>query len=128
MEPIVNKGKSIVGHVSDYTKRKGWFFGSFMDEPLLQTDLAEVAWQQIPNLKPSLDQTHFHTSSVEINIIIQGKMQITIDGQQHELQKGDFYVIWPESVVSNITTDKDTELIVVRAPSINDKVSASTKS
>lgn len=121
----INNGKSIVGKVSDFSKGKGWFFGSFMDEPLLKSDLVEVAWQKIPGLAPSPEQSHFHKSSVEINIIIKGEMQLTIDGQPHDLTQGDFYVIWPESIVSDITTNQETEIIVVRAPSLNDKVQTS---
>jgi hypothetical protein len=33
-----------------------------------------------------------------------------------------FFVIWPESVASDITTSADAEVLVVRAPSVaNDK-------
>jgi hypothetical protein len=42
---------------------------------------------------------------------------------QHELRKGDFFVVWPESVLSEIVRDADTEILVIRAPSVpNDKV------
>jgi hypothetical protein len=76
-----------------------------MDEPLLQSELVEVAWQKVPNLTPSPDQRHLHRRNVT-----------------HDLGKGDFYVVWPESVVSDIETDEDAEVIVVRAPSVsNDK-------
>ncbi|WP_040741939.1 cupin domain-containing protein [Nocardia tenerifensis] len=109
--------------MDDFRQRKGWFFGAFVDEPLLNSDLVEVAWQQLPDVRPSRDQVHYHEKSVEINILIKGGMRITIDGAQHDLREGQFYVIWPQSVVSDISTGPDTELIVVRAPSIpSDKV------
>jgi hypothetical protein len=34
------------------------------------------------------------------------------------LRKGDFFVVWPESVVSDITADADSEMLVVRVPSV----------
>ncbi len=124
-----NLGKSFVGHVDDYTKGKGWFFGAFMSEPLLQSDLVEVAWQTLPNLTPSPDQAHFHKGAVEVNIIIQGWMKLTIDGKQYELHKRDFYIIWPGSVVADISTGEETELICVKAPSIpGDKFPATQES
>jgi hypothetical protein len=111
------RGKSMVGTVKDHAMRKGWFFGSFMDEPLLQSDLVEVAWQSIPNLEPAPDQRHAHQQTVEINIILQGWMKLSIDDAEHRVEKGQFYVIWPDSIVSDITTSSDAEVLVVRAPS-----------
>lgn len=126
----INSGKSFVGNVDDVTKARGWFFGSFMDVELLKSDLVEVAWQQLPNVKPSADQAHFHRSTAEVNIVIQGWIELVIDGENHHLDRRQFYVIWPESVVSDISTSDDAELIVIRAPGIaNDKVIAdATKS
>jgi hypothetical protein len=114
--------RSYVGRAQDLAKQKGWIFGSFMDEPELKSDLVEVAWQQIPNLKPSPDQEHYHRETIEINLLIKGQMTLKIDGRRYDIGVGDFYVIWPESVVSDLETDADTEVIVVRAPSKNDKV------
>jgi hypothetical protein len=112
--------KSFVGHIDGHTKGKGWFFGAFMPELLLQSDLVEVAWQELSNVTPSSDQAHFHKGAIEINIIIQGWIRLTIDAKQYELQKKDFYVIWPGSVVADITTGEDTVLICVKTPSIPD--------
>jgi mannose-6-phosphate isomerase-like protein (cupin superfamily) len=110
--------RSFVGAVRTDAKDRGWFFGHFMDEPLLQSDLVEVAWQSVPNLTPSAEQRHLHRRSVEINVILNGAVRLKIDDVQHELAKGDFYVVWPESVVSDIRTDPDAEVLVVRAPSV----------
>ena len=115
---IENRGRALVGTVSEHEKTKGWFFGAFVDDPLLRSDLVEVAWQKLPDLTPSPDQEHFHRATVEINIVIKGSIELSIDGERHKLETGQFYVIWPESVVSDLTTGDDTELIVVRAPSI----------
>lgn len=119
---INNKGKYKVGKVADFEKGKGWFFGQFADDALLQSDSVEVAWQKIPNKTASPEDKHLHKSSVEINIIISGEVRITINGEKQVLHKGEFYVIWPETIVADVETSEDTELIVVRSPSVNDKV------
>jgi mannose-6-phosphate isomerase-like protein (cupin superfamily) len=82
-----------VGKVSDFARGKGWFFGSFMDERLLHSDLVEVAWQHVSNVKPSPEQKHLHKQSVEINIVLAGWVQITINGTQHRLSAGECYVV-----------------------------------
>ena len=105
-----------------YARERGWFFGRFMDEQLLQSELVEVAWQKVPNVTPSPDQRHQHKRTVEINVVLSGSVRLQIDDVTHDLGKGDFYVVWPESVVSDIETDEDAEVLVVRAPSVmNDK-------
>lgn len=118
----MNRNKYKVGKVSDFSKNKGWFFGNFADNELLQSDLVEVAWQNISNKTSLKEDKHIHTSSVEINIVISGEIKITIGGRHHTLHKGEFYIIWPETIVENVEASNNTELIVVRAPSINDKV------
>jgi hypothetical protein len=116
------RGRSVVGTVSSYARERGWFFGHFMDEPLLQSELVEVGWQKVPNVMPSPDQRHLHKRTVEINIVLGGSVRLKIDDVTHDLAKGDFYVVWPESIISHIETDDEAEVLVVRAPSvINDK-------
>jgi quercetin dioxygenase-like cupin family protein len=116
-----NKGEYVVGKIEDFVKRKGWFFGNFADNRLLKSDLVEAAWQNISNKKYSPNDKHFHTSSVEINIVVNGEVSLTINGKDLTFHKGDFYVIWPKTVVENVRTGDNTELIVIRSPSVNDK-------
>ncbi|HVQ44261.1 MAG TPA: cupin domain-containing protein [Candidatus Saccharimonadia bacterium] len=113
-----NFGKSFVGRVDDHIQGKGWFFGAFMPEPLLRSDDVEVAWNKLPSQSPSPEQAHMHKVAIEINIVIQGWIKLTIDGQGHELHRGDFYIIWPGSVVADISTSEDAELICIKAPSL----------
>jgi Cupin domain len=113
-----HRRRSIVGSIDERAQARGWFFGQFMDEPLLRSDLVEVAWQRIPGITPSAGQRHLHRRSVEINVVVGGSVRLRIDDVEHDLRRGDFYVVWPESVVSDIETDADAEVIVVRAPSI----------
>jgi hypothetical protein len=116
--------RSYVGKVADNAQDKGWFFGHFMPEPLLRSDQVEVAWQSIPNLRPSPQDEHFHRIAVEINILIRGWIELNIDGERHRLEAGSFWVVWPESIVSDVASGPEAELIVVKSPSIaGDKVS-----
>ncbi len=117
-----NKGKYKVGKVSDYSKSKGWFFGHFADEELLKSDLVEVAWQDISNKSAAPEDKHLHKASVEINIILSGEVRVTINEEKFILHKGEFYVVWPETVVKDVEASENTELIVLRAPSLNDKI------
>jgi quercetin dioxygenase-like cupin family protein len=116
-----NKGKYITGRIDDYAKRKGWFFGHFADKDLLKSDLVEVSWQKISGKQADPLDKHFHSSSVEINIVISGEVSLMINGKDFTFHKEDFWVIWPETVVENVRALENTELIVLRAPSINDK-------
>jgi quercetin dioxygenase-like cupin family protein len=118
---IENKGKFIVGKIADFEKRKGWFFGRFSEHPLLRSDLVEVAFQDISQKEASPNDKHLHTSSIEINIVLSGKVSLTINGQKFKVGEGEFYVVWPESVVEDLRTTENTKLIVIRAPSVNDK-------
>ncbi len=117
-----NKGKYKVGNVSDFSQNKGWFFGHFAQDSLLHSDLVEIAWQHISNKTALSEDKHLHKSSVEINIVISGEVRVSINGEKQTLHKGEFYVIWPETIIENLETLKDTEIIVVRAPSVKDKV------
>ncbi len=108
--------------MSEYAKRKGWFFGHFADNDLLKSNLAEVSWQKISGKQAVPEDKHFHTSSVEINIVINGEVSLTIDGKDLTFHKEDFWVIWPETIVEKVRASDNTELIVIRAPSVNDKM------
>jgi mannose-6-phosphate isomerase-like protein (cupin superfamily) len=114
--------QAVVGSVEATAKNRGWFFGFFMDEPLLRSDLVEVAWQKTADraAPADADEAHFHRATLEINVVISGSIRLKINDVQHDLCKGDFLVVWPESVVSDIVRDADTEIIVVRAPSVPD--------
>ena len=68
------------------------------------------------------EERHLHRQSVEINIVLNGTVRLRINDVEHHLGKGDFFVVWPESVVSDFATNADAEVLVVRAPSVaNDK-------
>ncbi len=116
-----NEGAYFIGSTSESAKERGWFFGSFTDEPLLRSDQVEVAWQHIPNVVPKTKECHFHRESVEITIVISGRIRVAINGTEYSLGAGEFYVVWPLTTVEMLSTDAQATLIVVRSPSIYDK-------
>jgi hypothetical protein len=113
-----NAGGYFVGTASDIAKARGWFFGSFMDEPLLRSDHVEVAWQPIPNVVAHAKENHFHRESVEINMVVSGSLCVAINGTEYRLSTGEFYVVWPLTTVQVLSSDAAAALIVVRAPSL----------
>jgi hypothetical protein len=123
-----NRRRSVVGRVEDAASVRGWFFGHFAEEPLLRSDLVEVAWQTERNKPRAPEDAHFHRFSVEINLVVQGSLRLTIDGERHSLCRGDFFVVWPETIVADVDVDPDAEIVVVRAPSVRgDKLPAAER-
>jgi hypothetical protein len=116
-----NEGAYFIGSTNDSAKERGWFFGSFMDEPLLRSNQVEVAWQHIPNVVPQTKERHYHGESVEINIVVSGNIRVAINGTEYGLGAGEFYVIWPLTTVEMLSTDAEAAVIVIRAPSLYDK-------
>lgn len=115
-----NRNKYFIGKVKDYAKRKGWFFGHFMDEKLLKSEKVEVAWQDISNKKPEKNDKHYHKSSVEINIVISGWVKAGINGTTSMINPDEFYIVYPYATVDSIEAGENTQLICIRAPSLPD--------
>ena len=111
------KRKYIVGKVRDVVKVKGWFFGHFMDQELLQSDLVDIAWQEGKEVNAGANK-HYHTGTVEINIVIAGSASFTLNDDPVTVTKGDFYVIWPETTIDKWSASEDAQFIIIRAPSI----------
>jgi mannose-6-phosphate isomerase-like protein (cupin superfamily) len=119
-----NKNKFVKGNIASFNATSGYFIGRFMGEkgfPDLETEEVEIAWKKLPTTfnEPN---THYHKGGVEINIVISGKYRVEVNGEEVELAKGDFLVVYPEAKLKNLMADPNTELIVVKTPSIqNDK-------
>lgn len=84
----------------------GWFVGDF-EPSVLRTKNFEVGYHT--HKKGDDTSNHYHKDSIEINVIIKGKMIVN----KKELQAGDVFVFEPY-VVSEAEFLEDTELIVVR--------------
>tara|TARA_B100001094_G_C17605386_1_gene518596 strand:+ start:53 stop:379 length:327 start_codon:yes stop_codon:yes gene_type:complete len=84
----------------------GWFVGDFSPS-VLKTDKFEVGHHK--HKKGDETHNHYHKGSMEINVIIRGKMIVN----KQTLSTGDIFVFEPYTV-SEADFIEDTELIVVR--------------
>ncbi len=117
-----NKNKSFKGSLGDFQKFSGYFIGQFMGEkgfPILETDEVEIAYKKLPE-KFSEEKPHYHKKGIEVNIVIKGKYRAQVNGEIVEISSNEFLVIYPQATLRNISAQKGTELIVVKAPSVPD--------
>lgn len=90
--------------------RNGWFIGRF-EPSVLTTPLFEVALHAHP--KGYRGERHFHAHATEVNCVVRGR--VVANGE--ELGPGAIFVFEPGEVC-DVTFVEDTELIVVKTPSV----------
>lgn len=116
-----------MGKLKNFQEFGGYFIGRFMKEkgfPILETDEVEIAWKKL-SIKFQGEKPHFHKKGVEINIVIKGKYKVLVNGESVEISEKEFLLVYPRTVLKNVSATKGTELIVVKAPSVsNDKFDA----
>ncbi len=113
--------KYYIGNIKKWQKEKGgWFFGQFIEDPLLHSENIEVAWKKFD--KEFSDKPHFHKQGTEINIDLSGESQVEIDNKIITLKRGDFLIVYPNTVFRDVFVAESTEMIIVKFPSVaNDK-------
>lgn len=80
-----------------------------------------MAWKKLPTHFEE-NQAHFHKVGVEVNVVVSGGYVVEINGETVELKQRDFLVVYPEAALRNISAQPNTELLVIKAPSVaNDK-------
>jgi hypothetical protein len=92
----------------------GWFVGNF-EPTAYKTDLFEVSYKT--HLKGENWDHHYHHTVTEINLLINGKMNL----QGKELLSGDIFILNPYEIANPIFLE-DCHIICVKTPSINDKI------
>lgn len=97
----------------------GWFVGNF-EPTAYKTENFEVSYKLHP--KGQEWDIHYHTVVTEINYIIRGEM--TLQGKT--LKTGDIFILEPYEI-ADPNFIEDTEIICVKTPSINDKISVIQK-
>jgi quercetin dioxygenase-like cupin family protein len=111
-----NNLKAVKGNFLKEQSRNGWIYGSFMPEGLQKDDRVEV---KITKWKKGSENTpHFQKTATKIDIMFEGKGVWEIDGQDVELNSGD-YVIVPPKVVTRIKSVLTDEILVqtIKVPS-----------
>lgn len=99
-------------NINDFTK--GWFVGDFIPA-VFRSEEIEIAHHF--HKKGYVSEPHYHTESQELNYVVTGKVYAS--GYVIEEGMGWVYEAYENSDVIFL---EDTNLIVVRCPSINDKV------
>ena len=84
---------------------KGWFVGNF-EPSLLKADF-EVGVAK--HRAGEYHQDHFHKKSIEINVVLEGRMKI--NGE--EFGPGDIFVLYPQEV-SQAEFITDVTIVIVR--------------
>lgn len=97
----------------------GWFVGDF-EPTAYKTKDFEVSYKLHP--KGQEWDIHYHTDVTEINYVIRGNMVL----QGKTLKTGDIFILEPYEIADPNFLE-DTEIICVKTPSINDKVSVVKK-
>ena len=106
---MINNGKYFVGKLKDHDYGRGWFFGRFVKEKLLRSDLVEIAYQKLDKIKIENESyPHYHKKALEINIVINGSCNFKLNDKKITVKKGDFYVIYPDVQISNYHAEKNT--------------------
>jgi hypothetical protein len=97
----------------------GWFVGNF-EPTAYKTSKFEVSYKVHP--KGEKWDFHYHTKVTEINHLIRGEMTL----QNRLLTSGDIFTLEPFEIADpEFLTD--CEIICVKTPSANDKISFKVK-
>ena len=106
--------------ISNFKKMKGgWFVGDFLPTAF-KTKNFEVSYKI--HKKNEKWPHHYHKQSIEINLIIKGKMKI----RSKILTSNDIFTL-KKKEIADPTFLKDTHIICIKVPSSkNDKFSAKT--
>ena len=113
--------KYIKGQFQNNPESRGWFVGDFFpsDHPA-KTDKFEIGFYE--RKKGYEMELHMHEQKVELIIIIKGKAEYQIDGDNIELNDGDYLFMQTHAKISAVFLE-DTQLFALHAPSIpKDKV------
>jgi len=116
---LKGKGKFYIGKIKDFKSTKSYIIGSFMKEKGftdLQSTKIEVKWDT--DYKAWERNKHYHKKILEINLITQGWVKVKINEKLYKISCGQFYIIYPYSVIEDLEADEDTELISIKIPSL----------
>lgn len=106
-----------LSRIEDYVG--GWFIGNF-SPTAYKTDQFEVSFKIHP--KGQKWDIHYHDIVTEINVVVRGNMIL----QGKELKTGDVFILEPYEIADPEFLE-DTEIICVKTPSLNDKISVIKK-
>ena len=103
----------------EQSERRGWTYGNFMPEGFAKDDRAEI---KVAKLNSSFtSEPHYNKTSTKLDIIWEGKAIWNVDGNDIELNTGDYLIIPPKTIVF-VKKVISEELVVqtIRVPSTPD--------
>ena len=98
----------IISNIKDY--KNGWFIGDF-EPSIFKNAFFEIAHHK--HEKNEETTPHTHKVTTELNYIIKGKLRVS----GNTLEEGDIW-IYEKNDISDVEFLEDSELIVIRWPSI----------
>jgi quercetin dioxygenase-like cupin family protein len=108
------------GNVFQEQDKNGWIYGNFMpDGDLAKDSRAEIKIATLDNTFTS--KPHFNKTTTKIDIIWQGKAIWQVNGEDIEMNTGDYLIIPPKTTVciKKVISDELT-VQTIRFPSIPD--------
>lgn len=117
-------GKFVVCESDKLGTRSGWLTGYFMEKlgfPMLAFSEVEVALMDLP--ETNLAPPHYHKIGTEITVATKGQLTIMYGELNSglsmvELKRGQAMIIYPGIVQQNPKNVPETEVVVVKFPSI----------
>ncbi|MCK4781665.1 cupin domain-containing protein [Candidatus Parcubacteria bacterium] len=118
-----NKKFYIGSYQKNAKKRRGWIVGHFMSG-LCKTDRVEIKYWRFKKGEVVKKEYKTQCCSVEVTIILQGKIDGEVDGREINLKAGE-YIIIPPGVANAFPVNvyEDVEGLTIKSPSIpEDKI------
>ena len=103
-------------------ERNGWIYGNFMPDGIAHDERVEIKVAKLD--KSFTSKPHHNKISTKLDIIWEGKAVWEVNGEELEMNTGDYLIIPPKTIVciKKILSD---ELVIqtIRIPSVlDDKV------
>jgi len=109
----------IVDNVRNYKKTRGWICEHFFPEGFLQKNSElEVKFTDEYKKVGESEKEHEHLCGKEVVIVIEGEMELLINGKIIIMKKGDFIYSDGRLKEAVLNTSKPSKLITIRTPSI----------
>jgi quercetin dioxygenase-like cupin family protein len=116
----MNSDRYFQGKYQDDSKQRGgWIVGRFLDD-VRKTETMEVKYWEFKKGEEGKHKMKLQLHATECNLIIEGKVKGTIDGNPITLEAGDYIVVKP-GAISNFIEEVILEPVrgfTVKAPSL----------
>lgn len=96
---------------------RGWICGHFYPKnSIFYRNDIEICFKMLStDAKESL---HYHLCSFEFLLVLSGKVEYEIDGDNHILKAGMFYMLFPGNNERLVKVFEPTTILVIRLPSV----------